>query len=206
MSEAALAMPYLPMRFSAVSSVFTMTKGGPILTEPSMARTLARNGASRQTRYRFTEKIIPDVRTQTTAHEAELFPTWIDGADDKTSLMSQVNSTLEALPFDKRCMVVTQICKSILREIRSSSEKYMDVSFSPMILHILGSGELLLEWNYASGRINFFIDRDLAESTVVYVKSVTAEDFPEVIENKIDFEDLPSQIAGLVGIAAELAR
>lgn len=95
-----------------------------------------------------------------------------------------------------------RLAHSLLVSLRNRimEEPSSYVQFSPVRVGVMEDGEIVLEWFYDTGRIQFFIDAELGDSTVVFLDAVDGhplpkvEDFPistsnanEVAERAVEF-------------------
>ena len=90
-------------------------------------------------------------------------------------------------------------------EKRILSEQSLYTQFSTVHLGVMYDGELVLEWFYDKGRIQFFIDSELDDSMAVFLDGTEDGPLPKIENMAISATNLDDVTDRAVKLATELA-
>ena len=92
---------------------------------------------------------------------------------------------------------------SLQTQILDAPSSY--TQFSTVRLGIMGDGELVLEWFFDRGRIQFFIDAELEDSMAVFLDGRNEAPLPTIENMPISAADIDSVTQRALDLAMELA-
>lgn len=92
---------------------------------------------------------------------------------------------------------------SLQTQILDAPSSY--TQFSTVRLGIMSDGELVLEWFFDRGRIQFFIDAELEDSMAVFLDGRNEAPLPTIENMPISAADIDSVTQRAVDLAMELA-
>lgn len=88
---------------------------------------------------------------------------------------------------------------------RILSERCLPTQFAPVRLGMMSDSELVLEWFFEKGRIQFFIDAELDDSLAVYLDGTSGGHVPEIENVAVSISNLDEVSDRAVKLAKKLA-